>query len=161
MDTSVGKYFDRMTEILKKKELLLKDMLYLTESQTNAIQSEDLDLLRKLIDKKQQKIEDINKLDNEFEIYFERLKAASNVTKLDDLNASEFPGARGLKEATAGVLAVAGKIREIEKINSQKSAELKKNLGDLVSKAKQTKKINNAYNPASPTATSYYIDKKK
>lgn len=161
MDTSVGKYFDRMTEILKKKELLLKDMLYLTESQTNAIQSEDLDLLKKYIDKKQQKIDAINKLDNEFEIYFERLKAASSVKKLEDLDVSEFPGAKGLKEATAGILAMAGRISETEKINSQKSTELKKKLGEQISKVKQTKKINNAYNPVSPTVPSYYIDKKK
>jgi hypothetical protein len=150
-----------MTEILKKKELLLNDMLYLTESQTSAIQSEDLDLLRKLVDKKQQKIEDINKLDNEFEIYFERLKAVSNVAKLEDMNISEFPGAKGLKEATARILAAAGRISETEKLNNQKSAELKKKLGEQISRIKQSKKVNNAYNPVSHNTPSYFLDKKK
>jgi hypothetical protein len=161
MDTSVGKYFDRMTEILRKKELLLKDMLYLTESQTDAIQSEALDTLRKLIDKKQQKIDAINKLDDEFNIYFERLKAASNVKKLEDLDASKFIGAKGLKEATAGILAVAGRISETEKLNSQKSAELKKKLGEQISRINQSKKVNNAYNPESYNTPSYFLDRKK
>jgi DNA-dependent RNA polymerase auxiliary subunit epsilon len=161
MDTSVGKYFDRMTEILKKKGLLLKDMLYLSELQTSAIQSEELDTLRKLVDKKQLKIEAIDKLDDEFDIYFERLKAVTNVKKLDELNVSEFPGAKALKDATAEILAIAEKIRETENVNSQKCAELKKKLGEQISKAKQSKKLDDAYNQKFNNTPSYYFDKKK
>jgi len=161
MDTSVGKYFDRMTEILKKKKLLLKDMLYLSELQTSAIQSEDLDTLRQLVDKKQRKIEAIDKLDDEFEIYYERLKATANVKRLDELNVSEFPGAKALKDATSEVLEMAGKIRETEQINNQKCAELKKKLGEQINKARKSRKINDAYNQTINDTQSYYFDKKK
>ncbi len=161
MDTSAEKYFDRMVEILDKKQLLLKDMLALTQAQTPVIKAEALDELERLINEKQQKIESIDKLDEEFSVYYERLKATANVKKLDDIDARAFPGAKALKERIGEILELVSNISQIEKSNNDKSKELHEQLGSQIKKINQGKRINNAYNPAPPNSTAFFVDKKK
>lgn len=161
MDTSAEKYFSRMIEILGKKKLLLMDMLTLTEAQTTAIQAELLDELQKLIEEKQQRIEAIDKLDEEFGIYFERLKTTAKVKKLEELEVSAYPIAKQLKEGTLEIIVLVGKIQELEKVNSTKSKKLLEQIGLNINKINQGKKINNAYNPSPGDTSSYFVDKKK
>ncbi len=161
MNLSADKYFERMNEILGKKKALLQDMLSLTEAQTPAITSDSLDTLQKLISEKQQKIDAIDKLDGEFGVYFERLKTTLNIKKLEDMDASMFPVAGRLKEGTAEILELVGRISKIEKQNNGKSKELLNTIGSKIKKLNQGIKINNAYNPAPSGTSSFFLDKKK
>ncbi len=161
MDTSVEKYFYRMVEILDRKQLLLEDMLALTQAQTPVIMADTLDELERLIDEKQQKIEAIDKLDEEFSVYYERLKATANVKKLDDIDARAFPGAKLLKERTGEILELVNSISQIEKSNNEKSRKLHEQLGSEIKKINQGKRINNAYNPTPSNSTAFFVDKKK
>lgn len=161
MNISSDKYFERMLEILTKKQMLLSDMLVLTESQTPAIKSESLDALQQIIEEKQLKIDAIDKLDEEFGVYLERLKSSTKVKSLEELDTSAFPMAKRLKEITGETLALIGRISEIEKFNSSKSKELLDQLGGEIKKINQGKKVNTAYNPVSPRTPSYFVDKKK
>ncbi|NLB79985.1 MAG: flagellar protein FlgN [Clostridiaceae bacterium] len=161
MDTSAERYFDRMVEILDKKRQLLEDMLALTQAQTQVITAETLDKLKELIDEKQEKIEAIDMLDEEFSVYFERLKTTANVKKLGDIDAKLFPGAKRLKERTGEILKLVDSISEIEKSNNHKSKKLHEELGSEIKKINQGKRINNAYNPSPSNPTAYFLDKKK
>ncbi|NLB78680.1 MAG: flagellar protein FlgN [Clostridiaceae bacterium] len=161
MDTSAEKYFDRMVEILDKKRQLLEDMLALSKAQTPVITAETLDKLKGLIDEKQEKIEAINILDEEFSVYFERLKTTANVKKLDDIDAKAFPGAKALKERTGEILKLVEGISQIEKSNNDKSKKLHEELGSEIKKINQGKRINNAYNPSPSNPAAYFLDKKK
>jgi DNA repair exonuclease SbcCD ATPase subunit len=161
MDTSAEKYFDRMVEILDKKQLLLMDMLALTQAQTPAISAETLDELKRLIDEKQQKIEAINILDEEFSVYFERLKVTAGVNKLEDIDAKAFPGSKRLKEKTGEILKLVESISQIEKSNNEKSKKLHEELSSEIKKINQGKRINNAYNPSPANPTAFFLDKKK
>lgn len=161
MEASHEKYMDRLTEILHKKQGFLQEILDLTGSQTTAIDEEDLDKLQKLIEDKQTKIDAIDKLDEEFNVYFQRLKSTLKINSLAELNAVGSPKAVQLKEATAGILKLIVAIDDIEKVNSEKSKKLLDATGDEIKKLNQGKKVNSAYTPAPLKLPSYFIDKKK
>ena len=152
----------RMTELLARKKALLAEMLELTVEQTGAIDSKSLERLQELVEEKQKRIDEIDRLDEEFTACMDRLKAAAGVKDLSELDASRFPGARELKQATGEVLALVGKISSIEKDNSAKCRELLEEIGSQIRRLNQAKKLNNAYNrPDAGGAPSFFLDKKK
>jgi uncharacterized protein YdiU (UPF0061 family) len=161
MNTSAEKYFDRMIEILKNKQNLLREMFDLTQAQANVIKSETLSVLQKFIEEKQIRIDAIDKLDEEFSVYMERLKTTAKVKSLEELNASVYPAAAQLRGITGEILELIKKISDTEKINSSKSKELLNNLGGEIRKINQGKKVNKAYSPEPVNAPSYFVDKKK
>ncbi len=161
MDTSSEKYISRLIEILKKKHVLLRAILSLTQAQSSEINEDSIEKLQKLIDDKQHVIDDINKLDEEFEVYFARLKISLKINSLEELDASGIEGARHLKEVTAGILKLITEISEIEKANNDKSKELLGKLGGEIKKINQGMKVNSAYSSTPVNTASYFIDKKK
>ena len=162
MDTGRKIQFDRMIELLTRKKQLLGDMLDLTKTQTGVIAAGTLDELQKLIDEKQQRIDEIDKLDADFKVYFESLKIAFGINKLNELNAAGNPQARQLKQITSEVLELVVEISAVEKVNSEKSKRLLDELGTQIKNVNQGKKINNAYSkPASANPSSFFMDKKK
>lgn len=162
MDTNRGIQFDRMIELLNKKKQLLGEMLELTKAQSKAIDEGSLDEIQMLIDEKQKRIIEIDKLDADFSVYFESLKISFNIKKLNELNLSAHPQAKQLKQVTSEVVELIGKIGDIEKVNSSKSKKLLEELGLQIKKVNQGKKINNAYNnPTSADTASFFMDQKK
>lgn len=144
------------------KKKLLNDMMALTKAQTPVIKIGSLDELEKLIAEKQRLIELIDKLDAEFGVHLEKLKAAAGIKKLDELDATRFPAAKQLKRATSEVLELVREISDTEKINSVKGKELLEQLGSQINKINQGKIINNAYNkPNIAGGSSFFVDKKK
>jgi hypothetical protein len=162
MATDSKNCIGKMTELLAGKKSLLAEMLELTREQTDAIEERSLDRLQKLIEEKQKKIDEIDRLDAEFTTHLEKLKTAAGVKNLGELDASRFPGAGELKRATDGVISLVEEISSVEKVNAAKSMELFEELGAQVKKINQAKKLSNAYNkPDAAGAPSYFIDKKK
>lgn len=166
MDTMPEKYIERLNEFLLKKKALLLDILTLTQAQTEAIAEDSLDSLNNLINSKQLKIDEINKLDEEFGTCCSRLKSILGISNLDQLDATKIEygvseGAKQLKGLTAGILDVIRNISEVEKGNSQKSNKLLEQFGNEIKKINQGRKANNAYKPGSVSAPSYFLDKKK
>jgi len=166
MNTAPEKYIESLNELLLKKKALLSEILTLTQAQTEVITEDGLDSLNELIDKKQLRIDSIEKLNEEFEIYYSRLKdtlGISNMQQLDaaGLGGTTLAGAKRLKALTAEIMDVITQISEIEKVNSKKSNELLEHLGKEIRKINQSKKMNNAYNPQPYSTPSYFMDKKK
>lgn len=154
-------YPDKMIGILEKKKLLLGDMLTLTEAQASEISTDRLDKLQGLVEEKQRKIDEIDKLDEKFELYMERLKKEACIKRLDDLDNSALPQAEKLKEITGEILSLISRISEAEKVNSDKCKELLEQLGTRIKKINQGKKINNAYNSSTSDTSSFFVDKKR
>lgn len=161
MDTSTEKYMERLIDILKKKHVMLRAILSLTQAQSAQMNEDGIEKLQKLIDEKQHVIDDINKLDEEFSVYFTRLKTTLKIKSLDELNASGIEGAKHLKEITAGILNLITEISGIEKTNNKKSEELLNELGSEIRKINQGKKVNSTYTAKPVNTASYFIDKKK
>ena len=161
MNTSPEKYIERLIDILKKKHVLLRAILSLTQAQSSEIKEDSIGELQKLIDEKQHVIDDINILDEEFNVYFTRLKTTLKINSLDELNAAGIESAKHLKEITAGIINLVSEISEIEKTNNDKSKELLGKLGGEIKKINQGKKVNTTYASKPGSTPAYFIDKKK
>lgn len=159
-------YMERLNKLLQNKKALLLDILSLTRQQSGVISEDGLDSLNKLIDDKQKKIDAIDKLDDEFNAHYSKLKTVMGITGLDQLDASKIEGdaainAIRLKTLTADILDIIRDISGIEKENSKKSAKLLEKFGNEIKKLNQSKKVNNAYTSGNFDSLSYFIDKKK
>jgi hypothetical protein len=161
MSMTADKYIERLNDILQKKKVFLQDILTLTEAQSTTITEDGTEHLQQLIDKKQAVIDVINKLDDEFNVYFQRLKSSLNIKSLDELDAFSITEAGQLKKTTGEILGVITAISEIEKQNDIKCKKLLDQLGGEIRKFNQGKKVNTAYVPRPINIPSYFIDKKK
>lgn len=161
MNMTPDKYVDRLIEILQKKKVFLQGMLVLTEAQSGTISEDGLDRLQKLIEEKQLKIDAIDKLDGEFNVFFQRLKTSIKIKSLEELDITGIPAAKQLKSITGEVMEIISQIGELERQNSEKSKKLLNFLGSEIKKINQGKKVNNAYAPPPTGIPSYFIDKKK
>ncbi len=161
MDNSPDKYVEKMIKVTNNKYKLLQEVLAMTEEQFRSINEEGLEALEKLVAQKQIKIDDINKLDDEFNVYFHRLKFELKIKSLDELQGSDIRGAGDLKESVGKVIGILGEIFEVEKKNNDKAKMLLSEIGSEIKKLNVGKKINSVYRPGPVQAFSYFIDKKK
>lgn len=153
-------YIKRMTELSQKKYMLLKEMLIFTRGQTSAIANENINDLERLIQNKQERIDQIDKLDNDFNDCFLRLKQVLKVDKLDEVKEMNIDGVKELQNVIGQIMEIAKKISEIEKQNSDELKKLMAATAVEIKKLNQGKTINNAYKFNQSMAPSYFIDKK-
>lgn len=159
MDTK--EYVQRLNEILVKKHDMLSEILSYTCLQKEAILQENYNELEILISRKQQRIEAVDKLDDQFSVYSSRLKSMLDIETLEDLPGFGIPGTADLKAYVAKILEILNEINKIEKENNSK---VQTELTDLKGKIKQNnsfKQVNNAYSAPKGNLPSYYFDKKK
>jgi len=162
MEITPEGYIERLIEISSKKDGCLKEILHLTRTQSELINEDGLDGLQKLIDDKQRMIEEINKADEDFNVYLTRLKQKLGVSNLDEINDPKIKGVKELQEIIARIMKLVGEISELENQNIIKAKNLLNDFGSKIKSINEGKKVNNAYNNSSAmVSTSYYFDKKK
>lgn len=155
-------YDNQLIQLLaKKKEYLIK-MLELTKLQTIAIEDKIDDKLNQYIDDKQQFIDRINVLDDEFAKRFDTLKKEMGVESLEQVVTSYPTHYQELKIITQEVKKLIEDIFMLEKENSVK---LKQRFDDIKGKLKQVsggKKMVSAYEGKNRgTANGAFFDNKK
>lgn len=161
MNNSPEKYFERMIELGRKKYGYLQDILALTQKQTAVIVEDGIEVLGQLINEKQKVIEEIDRLDEEYGVYFQRLKTVLKITDLADVDASKTEGAKKLKDVTSGLMELIKQIKELETSNNEKAHKLYNHFGEEIRKISAGKKMTSAYAPKGENPPSFYIDKKK
>lgn len=161
MDYSPEKYIGRLTELSSKKYKLLQEILALTRAQSQTITEEGVESLGRLIGDKQVKIDEINKLDEDFNVYFQRLKRELKVSSLEEMNVPGVAGTKELQESIRQIMSLIGEICTIEKENNDRAKELLNSLGTEIKKINQGKKVSSTYIPRPLNIPSYFIDKKK
>jgi len=150
-----------LQEILDRKLKLMNTLLKLTEEQAGLINEDGLDQLGRVIAQKQKIIEAVDKLDEEFSVYFDMLKEKLDVTSLEQVKASDIEGADRLKESVSKILEVARAASEIDRENREKADKLMEELSGSIKKIAGGKRAASAYNPSPIQMPSYFIDKKK
>lgn len=161
MDNSPEKYVDRMLEVTIKKHRLLSEILIMTKEQSDNVNEEGIGALEKLVADKQAKIDDINKLDEQFNVYFQRMKIELKVKNLDEIQNLSIKGVKELKESIGGVMGLLKEISEMEKKNNEGAKKLLSGISSEIKKLNVGKKASMAYNPSKNQSTPYFIDKKK
>ncbi|NMA65585.1 MAG: flagellar protein FlgN [Clostridiaceae bacterium] len=154
-------YIKRMTELSQKKYVLLKEMLVLTKSQTSAIANENMNDLERLIQSKQERIERIDKLDDEFKTCYLKLKELLKVNKLDEIKEMKIAGVKELQDTVGQIAEIIKEISEIENKNKDEIKKIMALTAVEIKKINQGKTANSAYKPSQSMAPSYFIDKKR
>lgn len=162
MENQLEKYFERLTEISREKRKKLEDILSITKAQSEEIEKDGIESLQKLLDDKQKKIEEIDKNDEDFDVYYKRIKQKYKIGSLENLNVSNVKEAKELQEVTGEIKKILEEICELEKQNSEKVKEALSSLSGEIRKINQGKKVSNVYSSDSAKNTaSYFIDQKK
>ncbi len=161
MDTSPEKYVRKLTEVSQIKYSLMQQIFELTKLQTDALSKEDLDELGQIIEKKQKVIDQIAPYDTDFEVYFKRLKYELQVESLDELKNTKIDGIKELKIVIDSIVRIMGQINEIDKKNQSMAKEQRDKLSLEITKIRQGKTVNSAYNPKPITTNSAMFDTKK
>lgn len=160
MNMTPEKYVERMLQISTKKYGVLREIKEITGQQEEVITEETTERLNEFLDEKQKRIEEIDKLDEEFKIYYERLKFEMKVKSLEELQAGSIKGVKELQLCISGILHLVNEISQLEKKNSEKANRLLEDLSQEIKKLNQGKKVNSLYSSASPQPSAYFIDKK-
>lgn len=154
-------YIARLNEINSEKLALLDELFLFSKSQRDAILSGRLDELETLITEKQHRMDAIDRLDEKFVVYAERLKKMLSISSFQSLADYGFPGTRELKEL---VEKIHQKLTEIKALDDENTALVKKELQatkEQINHSNTFKRVNNAYYPEAKDIPSHYFDTKK
>ena len=162
-------YVGRLTEVSKKKFALLEQML-----QSYLLQEEDLkagndtetegapNRQEALVDKRQELIKAVDKLDEEFHVYTERLKQTLGIQSLDELSQFSVEGRQELKEVVARISSLLEELVDRHHITAQHLGEKVRSAGEKNILIGRTKQASQAYQPGnSRQSSSVFFDRKK
>jgi predicted GTPase len=159
---TAAEYVQKLIDISTQKMNSMNDILDLTKNQESVITEDTFNNIEEIINQKQALIDAINKLDENFDVYYTRLKTTLGVSNLENVPASQVPGVAELKKTINSIFEIMEKIKQLEKENKAKADLLLNNLGQQIKKVNQGKLINNSYNGIyKQPQSSYYFDTKK
>lgn len=156
------KHVQSMQNLCEKKYTLLKDILELTKKQTQLVSKQDFEELNKIIDIKQERIDEINRLDEDFSHELQELKAAFGVERLDDLDKARAEGMKGLKELKStikDIMDLTGQIGAIEGENNKMVSAAFKEMSEKLKKINTAREVRKAYSKQQDMDPVYF-DKK-
>ncbi|MCX7771740.1 MAG: flagellar protein FlgN [Clostridia bacterium] len=154
-------YVQRLNEISAKKLALVEELVLYSRNQKELITGDRLEELEALLSQKQQRMDGIDKLDEQFTIYASRLKSMLSLNSFENLPRYNVPGTTELK---ALVLKINQKLTELKALEDENIAMVKDEMRDTQDKIKHNtafKRVTGAYYPAAPQMPSVYFDKKK
>ncbi len=155
-------YIQKLIEISDKKLNIVKEILNLTRMQSAIINENGADKLNRLIELKQQQIDQISELDEAFDVYYGRLKSVLGVQSIEEISMVKFDRAAELKQIITDISNATKQIQVFEIENKNQVQAVLDNLASEIRKVKQHKMVNNGYNVAAKLdKPSYFIDKKK
>lgn len=130
---TITEYFKRLIENSREKYILITEILRLTNAQKEVLNEEGMETLESYINEKQIILDKLTTLDDEFQVYFKRLKTTLGVKSLEELD-ENFLKAFIAAQSNPNTLQTLGNVP----FNSQKD-EL--SLSEVISHAKQLKNI--------------------
>lgn len=162
MDYTPDKYVQRLLECLNKKYKILDEIFILTKKQEENISVDGIESLEKHVQEKQTKIDEINKIDEEFNVYFSRFKKQYNIEKITDVKDLDIDGVKELQTVTEKIVFKIRELSELEQQNMRNAKEVLNKIGSEMKKLGHIKKANTAYVDISRVHEgSHFIDKKK
>ena len=160
MDTE--SYIQRLIEISSKKYGLLEKVL-----QTYLLQEEELTAggsanQEPLISKRQELMDEIDKLDEQFHVYTERLKSTLGIISLEELSAFNVKKRDELKTVVAKISTILGVLADKHSQTERKLTVALQTTSDHVTQINKSRQVSRAYQTGGESkTTSVYYDKKK
>lgn len=144
----------------KKLEMLLQ-LKELSRKQNEAFKQHQIDEVEGILNKKDEIINYIQKLDDAFMRASDGLKQLLGIDSLTQLENTDIEGKKELKELIDNITALVEEIISIEKLGYENAVKLQTEFGKEIKQLNAGKKITNAYNVKPLDNPSYFIDKKK
>lgn len=154
-------YVMKLKDISQRKLTLLNEILLFARSQNEVIKGKRFEEMDLLIKEKQQRIDAVDKLDEQFSEYSSRLKEMLSVKSLEELPRFGFPGTKELKEVIENIFQ---KLNDIKVTDDENISLVKEEMTDIRKRLNSTsnnKRIQGAYNSSVNSITSHYFDEKK
>ncbi len=155
-------YIQKLTQLSVKKSENMREILNITKKQSEVIAEDSINELQTFIDLKQKLIDEINELDDAFEVYYSRLKSILGIDSMEELSISKYREAVQLQQIIKTIFATTEEIQASENENNLKARDVLDSLGGQIRQVKQGKIANNGYNIGGKLPQqSYYFDTKK
>jgi|BioPla2DNA2_1021312.scaffolds.fasta_scaffold79896_2 hypothetical protein len=154
-------YIQRLTDISSKKVTLLDEILLFTKSQNEVIKGQRFDEMDQLLKERQKRMDAVDKLDEQFVVYSERLKEILSLSSLEELPKHDLPGTAELKRVVDSISQILRKTKEIDDENTALVKDEMKVTQGQIKNANNHKLVTGAYYPNQNSGQSYFFDKKK
>ncbi len=150
---------DELIAISREKYRLLEDMCKYTIEQKEYIEKEDMDGLNELLDKKDDLIKQIDKLDISFLNIFSQIKKEESIENMDELDVEKYSN---LKELKGVVTEISSTLMALSMLDKENNENIKQKLKATKMELKKVKEGQRAYKGYNKTVTgSIMIDEKK
>lgn len=150
---------DNLVSLVKSKYEQLQDVYVLTEQQSNAIETLDMEELNRLIDEKQERINLIMTFDSQFEAIVDDIKTIYEIKSLDELE-FESDNIIKLKDMISKVTGILRQILQIENSNKEKMNASKLELEMKMKNAQTGKIAMKQYSGISNYSDAVFFDRK-
>ncbi len=153
----------RLVEVSTRKYKLLEQMLQTYLEQNEALSSEEGALEQEMfLEKRQQLMDAVDKLDEQFHVYAERLKTTLGITSLEELAGFQIPGREELKTLVGRITTLLEELSDRHHKTSLRMQDMQQATSLQIKQLQKSRQVNQAYQPGNPAApTSVYFDKKK
>jgi len=152
---------ERMIKLSAEKLKLLKKLKEFSEKQSEAFRQQRLDEVEGILNKKDEIIGIIGKLDDAFLKDSESMKKILGIESLTQLENTGIEGCSKLKDLIGRITALVEEIINIERLGYENAVMLQSEYKSEIKNINTAKKVANAYNKKPLNAPSYFIDKKK
>lgn len=156
---------ENLVVLNEKKITLLENLLDITKQQKILISSNSLNALLDNIHKKQEVMDEIDRIDRNFYVDFMKTKEILQISTIDQINAEEYPQVIRLKSTIEMILKILEEIEVLDRENvSDVKSEIEKVKGDM-RQVQRHKKVFESYgnivNTYGTSPQGFYIDGKK
>lgn len=152
---------NQMIALSGKKLEMLKQLKQFSEKQNEAFKMQQLDDVEKILNKKDEIINYIKKLDDAFLKISDALKKLLGIDSLTRLQDTGIEGGKELQELIDKITKLVEDIIDIEKQGYERAVNLQNDFNKEIKNLNAGKKITNAYYAKPLDTPSYFIDKKK
>lgn len=152
---------NQLIALSRKKLEMLTNIQALSEKQNKAFQDKALDDVEKILNKKDDFIAYIQKLDDAFLAASENIKEQLGIESLTALSETGLEGRDVLKSLIEEITGVVETIIRLEQEGYSSAAAFKNDVGEKIKDVNTGKKVTTAYNIKPAASPSYFFDKKK
>lgn len=152
---------NQMVALSGKKLEMLYELKKLSEKQRQAFCDNDITTVEPILNKKDEIIGYIRKLDDAFLKASDSLKEMLGIERLDDLSKFKLAGRNELKRLIADITDIVESIIELEQDSHKNVSEMKNEISNRIKSVNAGKKAAKAYNIKPFGTPSYFFDRKK
>jgi len=152
---------EQMIKLSSEKLELLKQLKDLSEKQYDVLEQHRLDELEGILNRKDEIISIIKKLDDDFLKHSDTLKKLVGIESLTELEKTGIKGCRELKELIGKITSLVEDLIETEKRGYESAVMLQAEFKSEIKNINNARKVTKAYSLKPSSNPSYFIDKKK